>query len=223
MALSGIKENLVFIREFLSEFQNTGTIWPTSPRAARALTSPLRERPHPLKILELGPGTGSVTVQVLKDMQPHDHLTICEINPRFMQALREALAENPDFNRLKSHVRFEQCPAQELPEDTKYDIIVCALPFLNFDLDTVAEIFDKLKKLSNETTVMTYYEYIGLRSINKTFSKALGKKRIHEIDSYLTTIYQQHRMSRKHVWPNMLPITVYRLELGAAASQGLSS
>ena len=55
-----IKENLVFLREFLLEFKTTGACFPTSRWAAQALITPLREpnRP-PRNILELGPGTGS--------------------------------------------------------------------------------------------------------------------------------------------------------------------
>lgn len=220
MALSGLRENFVFIREFLAEFQNTGTIWPTSVHAARALTSPIRDQSKPINILELGPGTGSVTVQILKDMRDHDRLTICEINPRFMKALKEALKDNPDFQRRKSQIDFRECPAQDLPEDRQYEVIVCALPFLNFDLATVEEIFTKLRKLSNPNTIMTYYEYIGLRSINKTFSRMFGKERIHLIDQFLTDVQRRCQMTRKQVWQNMLPINVYRLEIGISISNG---
>ena len=81
-----IKENLVFLREFLLEFKTTGACFPTSRWAAQALIAPLREDNRPPKnILELGPGTGSVTMPMLREMRDGDSLTICEINPRFMK------------------------------------------------------------------------------------------------------------------------------------------
>jgi len=218
MNLPAFKENLVFFREFLSEFENTGSMWPTSPLAAAALTAPLRESNRTVEILELGPGTGPVTVRILKDMHPNDCLTICEINPRLMAALRANLSENADYQRHKDRVRFFECAAQELPKDRKYDVVVCALPFLNFDLQTVRQIFDHLFTLCHPATVMTNYEYIGLRSINKTFSSALGKNRIHQIDSYLQTVYKARNVRRTRIWRNMLPINVYRLNLGQVSA-----
>jgi phospholipid N-methyltransferase len=84
------KENLVFLREFLLEFKTTGACFPTSRWAAQALITPLRAPERaPKNILELGPGTGSVTMPLLREMRPGDHLTICEINPRFMKSLKD--------------------------------------------------------------------------------------------------------------------------------------
>lgn len=218
---NAVKENLLFLREFLVEFENTGTMFPTSSKAAEALTAPIRERDQAVNILELGPGTGSVTVRILKDMQPGDRLTVCEINPRFMKALQEMLESNPDFQRHRSRVTFHTCAAQELPENQRYDLIVCAIPFLNFELPVVEDIFRKLKALSHSETVMTYYEYIGLRSLNKAFSSAFGKRRIHQIDGFFKGVFRLHNMRRKRVWLNMLPINVYRIDIGC--NQSMSS
>ena len=81
-----IKQNLVFLREFLLEFKTTGACFPTSKWAAQALIKPLRDtKRKPMRILELGPGTGSVTLPILRELREGDTLTICEINPRFMK------------------------------------------------------------------------------------------------------------------------------------------
>ncbi|MBX7144360.1 MAG: methyltransferase domain-containing protein [Oligoflexia bacterium] len=210
-----IKDNVVFVKEFLREFQTTGTCFPSSPWAARALTNPLRKSRTPQNILELGPGTGPVTVKILEDMVEGDHLTLCEINPRFMAALKDRLKDNPNFLRHRERITFFQGPVQDLPEDRRYNTIVCALPFLNFSLSTVEEIFAKLERLSNPETKMTYYEYIGLRSLGKVVAHPNHKRRMQELDSFFKSMYQRHKMSRDRVWLNVLPINIYTLELNS--------
>lgn len=180
------------------------------------MTRPLRAGNAASKrtILELGPGTGSVTVRILADMNDNDELTICEINPRFMSALQKILADNPDFQRHSSRVRFFCCGAQDLPEDCAYDVVVCSLPFLNFDLHTVRQIFTKLVSLSHEKTVMTNYEYIGLRGLGKVMSPRKRRRQLYQVDSYFRRS-APNPMSRTKVWLNVLPINIYTRRLAA--------
>ena len=177
-----IKENLFFLTEFLREFKTTGACLPTSRWAAQALIAPLTEpnRP-PKKILELGPGTGSVTVPIVSQLRKGDLLTICEINPRFMKALKEKLEAIPAFHKVRDQVEFFEGPAQELPEKGTYDMIVCALPFLNFELSLVQDIFAKLRKVSTPDTLMLVFRLVcaawivGLKLVAWT---VLGAKRL---------------------------------------------
>lgn len=209
-----IRDNFVFIQEFLREFQATGTIWPTSKWAAKTLITPLLQRASrtPLKVLELGPGTGSVTTHILKHLRTDDQMTVCEINPRFMKVLQENLRDNEDFQLHKERVSFYECPVQELPENEKYDVIVCAIPFLNLDLATVEEIFTKLRRISRPDTIMTFYEYIGLRSLSMVVSPPKRRDRIKQIDGFFERVFQHHLARRYKVYLNLLPINVYMLK-----------
>lgn len=183
---------------------------------------PLRQhlRPRPLRVLELGPGTGAITVRILEQLQAGDSLAVCEINPKFLALLRAKLQENRNYQLNRENITFYSCAVQELPEDRKYDVIICALPFLNFDLPTVEEIFAKLKRLSAEDTVMTYYEYIGLRPVSLAVSPPRLKRRMKELDSFFKGVFEKHLSGRYQVWFNLLPINVYTLKsiesLGAA-------
>lgn len=208
-----LKEKFVFFREFLLEFQTTGACFPTSKWAAEALTNPLRAAGRkPMKILELGPGTGSVTVKILSDMIAGDTLTICEINPRFMSALKDRISKLETFRVHNNNIRYFECPVQSMPEDQVYDVIVCAIPFLNFDVPTIQEIFEKLKTFSSPQTLMTYYEYIGLRAFSKTVAPSDRKRRMKEIDGYMSSLSSRIRLGRKRVWFNVLPINIYTVK-----------
>lgn len=204
-----LKENFAFFREAINAFHFTGSIWPTSKWAAQQLVQPVLRADGPRVILELGPGTGPVTTKILDVMADNDELTICEINPRMMALLKERLSTHPRYERLRGRIRFMTCPAQELPEDRQYDVILCALPFLNFNLRTVKEIFSKIAKLSTENTVMTYYEYIGLRRLSLTVAPPERRQRMVQIDSFFKEFAERQEISRKPVWLNMPPIKVY--------------
>lgn len=212
-----LKDNFVFLREFFSEFEATGSLFPSSRWAAEGLIHPLKGPRTPRKVIEVGPGSGPVTVHILEQMLDGDELVLCEINPRFMQALKENLKNNPNYLKHKDRVSFFEGPVQNLEPGLKFDVIVCAIPFLNLDAPIVAEIFAKLKDISSENTVMTYYEYIGLRRLGKVVSPAQRRQRLKELDIFFKDIYREHNMRKTRVWRNFLPINIYTLELDATA------
>src|SRR5581483_5471549 len=74
-----------FFREFRRHFPATGAILPSSRFLARALVRPLRSPRPACRILEVGPGTGSVTREIVWRMQSGDRLDAVEINGRFVE------------------------------------------------------------------------------------------------------------------------------------------
>jgi phosphatidylethanolamine/phosphatidyl-N-methylethanolamine N-methyltransferase len=211
-----IKENLVFLREFLLEFKTTGACFPTSKWAAKALITPLRNPDRkPMRVLELGPGTGAVTIPLIRELRDGDSLTICEINPRFMKLLKETLEREDAFSRNKHQIEFFEGAAQDIPVGKPYDVIVCALPFLNFDLETVQQIFSRLRQISTPDTLMTYYEYIGARR----FSQAVGapgvKDRLSQVNGFLRNSGAVRKVEHTQVWLNLFPINIYTIKPAA--------
>jgi phospholipid N-methyltransferase len=205
-----LKNNIIFLKQFISEFQTTGALCGSSERAAEALTEPLRNRNRALSILELGPGTGAVTRKILHYMREQDYFLTCEINPEFMRALKAGLLSNQDYLRNKDRVSFFGGPAQNLPEDRTYDVVVCCLPFLNFDVELIQGIFNKIKTVSNNGAILTYFEYTGIRQVGKFMSP-----RLKHINRYLTDLYRERRVCRTQVWHNLPPMTVHTLRAAA--------
>lgn len=209
-----IKDNLIFLREGLCRLKDTGALFPTSRYAAQAMVAPLRERngiQRPLRILEVGPGTGSVSLRVIEQMRVGDELTVCEINPSLMKILKEKLAEHPFYSRHSSRIHYFCGPVQELAEDCVFDVIVCSLPFLNFDLTTIGEIFTKFRQVSHSETLMTYYEYLGIRAMSVAVAPPARRRRMRELDVFLDRMLQTHKVRGTKVWANLSPITVYQL------------
>ena len=70
-----------------------------------------------------------------------------------MAALKQNLANNVNFQRHKDRISFFQGAVQELPDSGKFDLIVCAIPFLNLDVEIVRDIFKKFRALSTDQLV----------------------------------------------------------------------
>ena len=96
-----------------------------------------------------------------------------------------------------------------------YDVIVCALPFLNFDLETVQQIFARLRLVSTPDTLMTYYEYIGARKFNQTLGAQSRKDRITQVNGFLRESGAVCNIDCTKVWLNLFPINIYTVKPAA--------
>lgn len=208
-----IKEQIALLDGFVNAFEATGTLFPSSAWAARELSKPVLDIRGPKNILEAGAGTGPVTLQIMKDMHPGDTFTICELNPKLAEILKINIEKDENYQRLKSNIKIFIGPVQELSEDTPFDVIVCALPFLNFPISLTREIFAKFYKMSTSNTHITWYEYIGLRKINKVVARPEKKKKLRDFEIFWKELSGKAPIKKKRVWLNMLPINVYRTKL----------
>lgn len=210
-----IRNQLVLFGEFFREFRSTGAFCETSKWAAKELTLPLRKDNKARRILEVGAGTGPVTRGILSQMNDGDVLVTCEINPRLCVQLRKNLAKDPAYARHQARVQIVEGPIQQLESSEKFDLIVCALPFLNFEKPLVEEIFKKLESLSVSETLMTYYEFTGLRELGKRVSSRARRERIIEIENFLMNRSTLKRVNKRLVLLNVPPINVYTMRLVA--------
>ena len=175
-------EYLTFLRELPKSFSQIGAMLPSSPALGRAMVRPIREATRPLNILEVGPGTGPFTKQILKLMRPEDHFTICEINTRFLTLLKKNLARNEHFRRNKDRITFFHGPVQELPGSPlfagSYDIIVSSLPFSNFSPEMVDEILSLFQSMLAEDGSLSFIEYIAVRRVTALLSSRRSRARL---------------------------------------------
>src|SRR6185436_18579914 len=91
----------VFWRQFRQAYNSTGAVLPSGRGLAVALSRFVRDgeaasaartngiftqsnnAANARRILEVGPGTGAVTVQIIGDMRPQDRLVLVERNAEF--------------------------------------------------------------------------------------------------------------------------------------------
>lgn len=77
----------LFIREFFRSFGVTASLLPSSRFLAAAMLDPVDFR-TPRTIVELGPGTGVMTKEILRRMTTDSRLFAFEVNPHFIRHLR---------------------------------------------------------------------------------------------------------------------------------------
>jgi phosphatidylethanolamine/phosphatidyl-N-methylethanolamine N-methyltransferase len=200
-----LKDLGLFLGEFLSNFHATGAVAPSSPALARAILKPLQHRPNrPIKVLEVGPGTGAFTFQILKHLRPEDALQIYELNPKFHAHLEGKLA--PWLSAAQGvKVSLLNRDIRRLPAGMTFDYIISGLPFANFNSGQVAEIMNLyLSHLAREG-VLSYFEYLIPHRLRLRFMRAADRKRMLWLSKRLATYARKHQVLSSRVWFNLPP------------------
>src|SRR5260370_26038981 len=116
-----------FFRESGRNFRNTGFLLPSSRFLAHALVSELKKRRGSGRILEVGPGTGSVTAQILRLLLPGDRLDLVELNPHFIHLLQERFDQERKFWHYRDQARLIPSAPERLPCEGRHDHISSGL------------------------------------------------------------------------------------------------
>jgi phospholipid N-methyltransferase len=208
---------VLFYREFWSTYHSTGAILPSGRSLARALTHFVRSeagmRDAPRRILEVGPGTGAVTREIVRALEPEDRLDLVELNDRFVAHLTGKLASDGQFAAAKDRVRIIHAPVQQVPADVSYDLIVSGLPLNNFTPELVREIVEKLWNLLAPGGKLSFFEYIAIRRAKAAVSSRAERLRLAEIESILSDLLRKHEVRRDRVLRNVPPAWVHHLQL----------
>lgn len=207
-----------FFRECRRQFRNTGSILPSSRFLARALVSELRKPRGPARILEVGPGTGSVTAAILRQLRAGDHVDLVEINRRFVDLLHERFEREEAFRRHRSQVRIIHSAVEALKGENEYDYIISGLPLNNFSATLVRRILRSFHRLLKPGGTLTYYEYVLVRQIKTTFVGRREKRRMRCLGRLVTDFIRAHQFRRQRIIANVPPAIVRHLHLHEPAT-----
>jgi phosphatidylethanolamine/phosphatidyl-N-methylethanolamine N-methyltransferase len=126
---SGLRDGFGFLKAWLRQPKSVGSVWPTSAPMARRMAGVI-DLSSGLPVLEVGPGTGTITKAILQTGLPHDLLWSLEYSKEFADRLKARypaahVIEGDAFELAKS--LGAACPKQ-------FDSAISALPLLNFPL-----------------------------------------------------------------------------------------
>lgn len=203
-----------FYRQFRAQYHTTGSILPSSRALARAMTRPMRQSKSPRRILEIGPGTGAVTAEIVRQLRPGDRFDIVEINADFVAYLGQRFSEEPDFRRRWAQSRIIHAPLQEVPGAQVYDFMISGLPLNNFSLDLVAEIYRSYERLLKPMGTLTCFEYVWIRALKMPFVSALERARLTKLTHYLEAKIRRHQFGEEIVFLNVPPAVARHLRFG---------
>jgi phospholipid N-methyltransferase len=200
-----------FFRECRRHFHTTGAVLPSSRFLARALVKQLRGPRRSGRILEVGPGTGSVTREILRKLQPDDRFDAVEINRRFVDVLQRRLNEEWSFLHDPGQVRLIHASVEDLPGEGVYDFIVSGLPLNNFPVAQVRRIFRVYDRLLKPGGTLTYYEYVFIRQLKTPFSSRRERRRLFCLGRVVGSYIRNYQVRRERIFINVPPATVRHL------------
>jgi len=209
---SRLSESRLFFREFLRNFHTTGAVLPSGRFLAAALSRFVAQpAERPRHILEVGPGTGAVTRHIIAAMSPNDRLDLVELNEAFVRRLKHRFETEPHFHAVADRARVLHCPVEELPAETRYDLIVSGLPLNNFSVALVESILATLAKLLAEGGTLSFFEYIAVRPARAMISSRADRKRLRGIGRAMHAVLDQHEIRRDAVLLNVPPAWVHHV------------
>lgn len=202
----------LFWREFRGNFISTGAILPSSAALARAILRPLKHRlPNvPVRVLEVGPGTGAFTFAILRHLVPGDVLHIYELNPKFYTHLKKKLEAHPAAQAIEWHLHAEDI--RRLRSTLQFDYIISGLPFANFPPGLFCEIMEIYLEHLAPHGVLSYFEYLIPHRLRLQFLKSEEKSRVRRLLAKLRTYIRRHEIDSARIWLNVPPARARHLK-----------
>ena len=152
-----------FVAEALTNFLTVAAISPSSRYLATAMLVPL-SLARTRVALELGGGTGAITLALLNQLPPHATLLVFENNPRFFDYLRRSISD-PRVILINSSV--ENLDSELHRRGIQQVDAVTSSLGLAFMPDYKRQaLFQRLSPFLHQKSVFTQYQYIhGLQFV----------------------------------------------------------
>lgn len=208
-AVESISNGIRFFGQFIKSPITVGAILPSSKYLSKKITKDLRSTQNATdtiarRILEVGPGTGIFTREIVRNLKANDQLDLVEYEAKFCDILRNRFGHLPNVRiHHVSIIDFK-------PTHDKYDYIISGLPLNAFEVKKVERIYDTFKLLIKEGGTLSYFEYIGLPKIKKLFVTDEEKENIKNVLEIKKKFFKENQGTAERVWLNAPPARVCR-------------
>lgn len=193
-----------FIKQYCKNADKTASLVPSSYALAAEITSFMDQRTDkdgPMRILEVGAGSGAFTTEILRKLRPNDQFDVIEFDEGFCNILKELCAKKP-------HVTVHHQSILDFNAE-KYDLIISGLPLHAMNSSTfVNDVYAKFLSLAKENAAISQFEYIALPKIGSWFFCGERKKKHLEILKAKKQFMQSHSTTIAPVYWNLPPAQV---------------
>lgn len=207
-----LKERSLFLKQAFKDIHEVGSIAPSSQATAKAMTEAFRGRTQPARVLEVGAGTGPITVRLVKEMRPGDQLDVYEINPEYSTFLENRFKTEPAFQRVSHQCQVVTAGIETIEKAPTYDYIISAIPFTAFPAEAVRNFFEIYRAILKPTGVLTYIEYAFGRSFMRAITKDPAQRdRLNQVGQIVTHYIENYQFRHRFVLLNAPPARIRSL------------
>lgn len=202
-----------FFGEIRRRYDTTGAIAPSGAALAKALASFLKDRgDQPVRVLEVGPGTGPATAKIVPLLKEGDQFDLVELNDNFVAMLNERFEKEEDWAKVKDLSTIYEVPLQDFQSDQPYDYIISGLPHTIFPADLVESIMERYYELLKPGGTLSYFEYMGIRPARGVVDVGANRARMKKINEIVRKNFKEYRVRRDNVFVNMPPAWVHHMK-----------
>lgn len=212
------KETFFFFSQLSKGFSHIGAVMPTSREAARAMAAEALRQKKPKQILEVGPGTGPITTELARHLKADDRLVLCELDPTFVEFLKQRFETEPDLKRVRHQVEILHQSVAELEGEQRFDYIISSVPLTVLPAEVAEGIFDAFRRLLKPGGTLTFLEYKFLRKLRRM----TGKKETSDflkVDQMMRDFINRYQFRSDSVMLNMPPGNIRSLRFTEPAPE----
>jgi phospholipid N-methyltransferase len=162
-----------------------------------------------------------VTTEILRHLQPGDHLDLVEINPHFIEVLQRRFETEPLWRSQRERTTLIHAPMQEVRGNEVYDFMISGLPLNNFSITLVREIFQAYRRLLKPAGILSYFEYLAIRDLKIALVSKKEQRRLRVLDRFLLSGIRAHQIQEQCVLMNVPPAVVRHFCFSCSSNSGM--
>jgi phospholipid N-methyltransferase len=151
---TSIREHVLLFSRFLRSPRTVGAVTPSSRAVAEAMVSSV-DFSAPVRVVELGPGTGALTAPIVERMRPNGEFLAVDIDPAFCEQIQRRW---PSVDCVcASAEQLDAIVAERglLPVDH----IVSGLPFVSLPVPVTKQILENIAAVLRPGGTFTTFQY----------------------------------------------------------------
>jgi phospholipid N-methyltransferase len=146
---------MTFFTEFLRNPRQNASIVPSAPAACEKMFEGL-DMASMQYVVELGPGTGCFTRELMAQLPSSARVLMLEINPTFCPRLEQEYGHRFHVRQESAHRMDELVAELGWP---RIDLVVSGLPYTLPDV-VIDPLFESLKRRTREGTTYRFFTYV---------------------------------------------------------------
>jgi len=173
--VASVKEKWDDCKAFVSAVgrspKDIGAVLPSSKGLAEKITRFVVCEGAPVRILEVGAGTGSFSAEIIKKLRPQDELVLIELDPKLCEHLRQKFGEYKNVTVV--------CMSfLDWAPEHRYDFIVSGIPHHNLPKEVLKSFLRHYQMLLQKGGTLSFFEYIWFerKSPNSRLLKYFAKR-----------------------------------------------